>query len=136
MIRALKESLREVLIIQGATTLLCLFFAPELVKMAKMTPLQVPVFRIALIGSFLQVLLALNIIILFYFDLRKTVLAVTMVFIVSNAGLSYITTLLGVQFYGYGFTYACLVSLLFSFYLLNGKVRDLEYITFAGQPVL
>ncbi|NQU13425.1 MAG: hypothetical protein HQ561_04725, partial [Desulfobacteraceae bacterium] len=46
------------------------------------------------------------------------------------------TTLLGVQFYGYGFTYACLVSLLFSFYLLNGKVRDLEYITFAGQPVL
>ncbi|MEE9418824.1 MAG: exopolysaccharide Pel transporter PelG, partial [Desulfatiglandaceae bacterium] len=136
MIRALKESLREVLIIQGAVTLLCLFFAPELVKMAKMTPLQVPVFRIALIGSFLQVLLALNIIILFYFDLRRTVLAVTTVFLVSNAGLSYVTTRLGIQFYGYGFTYACLVSLLFSFYLLNSKVRDLEYITFAGQPVL
>lgn len=136
MVSALKESLREVLIIQGAVTFLCLFFAPTLVKMARLTTLQVPLLRIALIGSFLQVLLTLNVIILFYFDLRRTVLAVTSVFLVTNAGFSFITTCLGFQYYGYGFTYACLVSLILSFCLLHLKMRDLEYITFAGQPVL
>jgi len=135
MITALQENMREVLIIQGVVTALCLIFTPELAKMVKLAPIQIPLFRIALIGAFLQVLLSINIILLLYFDLRGSVLAVAMTFFASNAGLSFITTRLGLQFYGYGYTYACLVSLLLAFYLFHIRMRDLEFITFAGQPV-
>jgi len=136
MIEALKESMRDVFAIQGAITVLCLIFAQELAKAAGLNPLQVPLFRIALVGSLLQVLLALNIIVLFYFDLRRSVLVVSSVFLISNGGLSYLTTRMGFQFYGYGYMYACLISLVLAFCILQGKMRDLEYITFAGQPVV
>ena len=136
MVNALKESIREVFIVQGVVTAICLFYAPELAKMARLTPIQIPIFRVALIGSFLQVLLTMNIIVLFYFDQRRAVFAVTALFLVLNVGLSFLTTRLGFQFYGYGYTYACLISLILAFYLLHIKVQDLEYITFARQPVL
>lgn len=135
LIGSIKESMREVFIIQGFVTTLCLFFTPQLTVVAKLIPLQIPIFRVALVGSFLQALLSVNIIILFYFDLRKCVLAVSALFLAANSIFSLITIRMGVQYYGYGFTYACLISLLLAFFLLNAKVRDLEYVTFAGQPV-
>ncbi len=136
MVLTLKESMREVFIVQGAVTSLCLIFSPTLVRMANLFPLQIPLFRVALIGAFLQVLLLLNVIILFYFDLRRSVLAVTLVFVSSNTLLSFLTTRLGFQFYGYGYAYACLVSLMIGFFILDARIRDLEYITFASQPVI
>jgi uncharacterized membrane protein len=135
MVLALKESLREVFVLQGSLTLLCLIFTPTLARMSNLMPLQIPLLRVALIGAFLQVLLLLNVIILFYFDLRRSVLAVTLVFLTSNTVLSLLTTRLGFQFYGYGYTYACLISLMLGFFMLDAKIKDLEYITFAGQPV-
>jgi polysaccharide biosynthesis protein PelG len=135
MILMLKDSMRVVFIFQGAVTIVCLVFAPYLVKMAHLIPVQVPIFRISLIGSFLQILLAMNIIILFYFDLRKPVLVVTLLYLFSNVVFSMLTIKLGVQFYGYGYTYACFISLLFAYHYLDISVKDLEYITFAKQPV-
>ncbi|MDR4505565.1 MAG: exopolysaccharide Pel transporter PelG [Candidatus Scalindua sp.] len=135
MVSKLKDSLRMVFIFQGAITSVCLIFAPILVRMAHLIPVQIPIFRISLIGSFLQILLAMNIIILFYFDLRRHVMAVALLFLFSNVLFSMITTKLGVSFYGYGYAYACFVSLMLAFHLLDKSVNDLEYITFAKQPV-
>lgn len=135
MIIMLKETIREVFIIQGSVTLLCIIFAPQLISMARLSELQIPMFRVCLVGSFLQVLLTINIIILFYFDLRKYVLTVTTIFLFTNTGLSLLTSKLGIQFYGYGYTYACLISLILAFYFLIIAIRDLEYKTFAGQPI-
>ncbi len=136
MVLALKENMREVLIVQGLVTTLCLIYSPTLIRMANLSPMQIPLFRVALIGSFLQVLLLVNVIILFYFDLRRSVLTVTLAFVCSNTLFSFVTTRLGFQFYGYGYTYACLISLMVGFFILDAKIRDLEFITFAGQPVV
>jgi uncharacterized membrane protein len=135
MVSMLKDSMRMVFIFQGAVTIICLVLAPYLVKLANLSPMQVPIFRICLIGSFLQVLLAMNIIILFYFDLRKHVLAISLFFLFSNVLFSMLSIKLGIQFYGYGYTYACFASLIFAFYSLDKNIEDLEYITFAKQPV-
>jgi polysaccharide biosynthesis protein PelG len=135
MILMLKDSMRMVFIFQGAVTILCIVFAPYLVKMAHLIPVQIPIFRICLIGSFLQILLAMNIIILFYFDLRKHVLVVTLLYLFSNVVFSMLTTKFGIQYYGYGYTYACFISLIVAYHYLDASVRDLEYITFAKQPV-
>jgi uncharacterized membrane protein len=136
MVDALKGSMRDVFVIQGTVSVFCLIFAPRLVAWARLSTLQIPLFRIVLIGSFLQILLCINVIILFYFDLRRSVLLVSIVFVVANAGLSALSIVLGMAFYGYGYTYACLIALMVAFHQLHVNVRDLEYITFAKQPVV
>lgn len=135
MIRMLKESLREILIVQGSLTMLCIFMAPEFIDLAGLSPLQQPLLQIALVGSLLQVMLSVAVIILFYFDLRKEVLAVTLVFLLSNVGLTWLSMQLGFTFYGYGYCYSCFIALMFSFYIVSKSVRDLEYITFSSQPL-
>jgi uncharacterized membrane protein len=136
MVRMLKESLREVFVIQGGLTCTCLALAPGAAELIGLSPLQIPLLRIGLVGAFLQALLSMVIIVLFYFDRRKMVLAVTGVFLFSNIGLSWLSTQLGIQFYGYGYCYSCLISLLFSTYLVDRCIKDLEYITFAKQPLI
>ncbi|MFW5837708.1 MAG: exopolysaccharide Pel transporter PelG [Desulfovibrionaceae bacterium] len=135
MVRMLKESLREVFILQGGLTCACLAFAPGLAELTGLSPLQIPLLRIAFIGAFLQALLSMAVIILFYFDQRRKVLATTQLFLATNVGFTWLSIQLGLQFYGYGYCYSCLVSLLFAGYLLDRCLKDLEYITFAGQPL-
>jgi uncharacterized membrane protein len=135
MIKMLKESLREILIVQGTLTMLCIFMAPEFVDLVGLSPLQQPLLQIALVGSLLQVMLSVAVIILFYFDLRKEVLTVTLVFLLSNVGLTWLSMQLGFTFYGYGYCYSCFIALMFAYYLVSKSVRDLEYITFSSQPL-
>ena len=131
----LKASIREMFIIQGGITALCIVFAPEIIAFGKLSPTQVPLLRISFVGSFLQALMSLTVIILFYFDLRRRVLAVTGCYFLLNAGLSAASIFLGFPFYGYGYCYACFISLLLGFYLLVKTIQDLEFITFARQPI-
>jgi uncharacterized membrane protein len=137
MIITLKESIRGLLIIQGLITTICLIYSPELVKLLHLQKIQIPILRISIIGSFLNILLSINIIILFYFDLRGSVLCISIIFLLLNTSFSYLSALYrNIQFYGYGYTYASFISLLLGMYLLDTKLNDLEYITFAKQPVI
>lgn len=136
MVSALKASLRDVFVVQGTVSVLCLIFAPKLVALARLSSLQIPLFRIVVIGSLLQILLCINVIVLFYFDRRRAVLLVSSVFVTANVGLSALSIALGLPFYGYGYTYACLISLMVAFHQLHLNMRDLEYLTFAQQPVV
>ncbi|MGE4552724.1 MAG: exopolysaccharide Pel transporter PelG [Desulfovibrionaceae bacterium] len=136
MAKMLRASIREMFIVQGGLTAICLVFAPEILDFCKLSPTQVPLLRISLVGSFLQALMSLTIIILFYFDLRRRVLAVTTCYFVCNAGLTAATIWLGgFPYYGYGYAYACFIALMLGFYLLVRSVQDLEFITFARQPI-
>lgn len=136
MAKMIVRSIRDVFVIQGGITLLCIVFAPELVEMASMNPMHIPVLRICLVGSFLLVLLSITIIVLFYFDLRRRVLVTVSVLLALNTVLSYLTVVGGYQFYGYGFTYAYFIALMFAFYMLYDGVQNLEFITFARQPTV
>jgi len=136
MIISLKESIRGLLIFQGTITILCLIFSQELINFCHLQKVQLPVLRISMIGAFLNVLLSINIIILFYFDLRGTVLCISISFLLLNAGLTYLSTLFTLDYYGYGYTYANLIALVIGIYLLDNKINNLEYITFAKQPVV
>jgi len=129
------RGIRNILIVQGTVTVLSLVFVEQMAALAGLGPLQVPVLRISLVGAFLLVLLSVMIIILFYFDLRGRVLSTLGVFLLSNGFLSGLTVFLGYQFYGYGFTYACLISLLWGYFLLDNAMKNLEFITFSRQPV-
>jgi len=136
MVSALKESIREIFIIQGTISVLCLIFAPNLIIFIGMNPLQIPTFRIMVVGSFLNVLLASAVVILFYFDQRRLVLAISSIFCITNIIFSYITILLDFKFWGYGYATSCFISLIVAFYLLDRRLKDLEYITFTKQQIV
>ena len=127
--------MREIFIIQGVITGLMIVFAPQIVRAVRLLPLQAPLLRIALVGAFLQALLHLEIIILFYFDLRKLVLLLASFFLLANTGLSILSLFLGLPFYGFGYCYACFLSLVLGFVFLNRSMNNLEFLTFAKQPV-
>ncbi len=131
----LKTSIREMFIVQGGITCLCTVFSPEIINICGLSPTQVPLLRIACIGSFLQALMSLTVTILFYFDLRQRVLSIAFCYLILNAGLSRLSLQLGFPFYGFGYAYACFFSLMLGFYLLVQTVQDLEFITFARQPI-
>jgi len=135
MAAMLRGSVRDMFVVQGSITTLCIIFASDILSVSGLSPTQIPLFRVALIGSFLQALMALCVIILFYFDLRRRVLAVTTCYLVLNTLFSFITIKLGFPFYGYGYTYSCFCTLMFAGYLLDKSLYDLEFITFAGQPI-
>ncbi|MDD4952488.1 MAG: exopolysaccharide Pel transporter PelG [Desulfovibrionaceae bacterium] len=135
MIGMLKESVREIFIVQGSVTVLCVVFAPQIVDAVSLSPLQTPILRISLVGAFLQGLLSVAVIILFYFDLRKKVLLVSLVFLTLNWLLSTLSIALGPSFYGYGYCYACLLSLGLAVYILSHSLDNLEFLTFAKQPM-
>lgn len=136
MVAMLRESMRQVFIVQGGVSGVCLLYAPDILKVMGLSPIQIPMFRVAVIASFLQVLMSLCVIVLFYFDLRRRVLVVTLSYLVGNAGFSLLSVHLGFPYYAYGYLCACLLALFVGFHLLDRSVRDLEFITFARQPVI
>ena len=135
LVKMLKEQIRGLFIVQGSITGLCIVFAPQIVDVIKLSAAQVPLMRVALLGAFLQILLLLSIIVLFNFDLRKRVLAIAVFFLLTNAGLTWLSLGMGVPFYGYGYGCACLLSALLALKLLAHALENLEFITFAKHPV-
>jgi len=136
LIDDLRVNLRYLFIVQATVTGICLAFASTLVTKLGLFPVQATILRVALMGAFLQALVSVMIVILFYFDRRKSVLATVAIFFVSMAGLSWLTLRLGYQYYGYGYAVANLLTLAVAFQLLESNLRNLEYNTFAQQPVL
>ncbi|GFK95122.1 hypothetical protein NNJEOMEG_02980 [Fundidesulfovibrio magnetotacticus] len=136
LVEDLRVNLRYLFIVQATVTGICLAFAPTLVSKLGLFPVQVTVFRVVLMGAFLQALVSVVIVILFYFDRRKSVLATVLVFLAGMIGLSWLTVRLGYQYYGYGYAIANLITLAVSFQLLERNLRNLEYNTFAKQPIL
>ncbi len=135
MAAMLKASIREMFIVQGGLSVLCVVFAQEIIAVCGLSPTQAPLLRISLIGSFLQALMSLTVTILFYFDLRRRAFCVVLCYCVLNACFSQLSLWLGFSFYGFGYTYACFFSLMLGFYLLVKTMQDLEFITFARQPI-
>ncbi len=135
MVSALARGLREALILQGFVTLTCMLFSRELAMLARFSPLQLPILRIAFVGAFLQALLIIAIIVLCYFDLRRRVLVTALVFVTANAGFSWLSIQLGPAWYGHGYCFACLIALLVAAASLFDALDSLERLTFTGQPL-
>jgi uncharacterized membrane protein len=71
--------------------------------------------------------------VLSYFDLRRELVRVTMVFFTLNAGLTWVTLWLGLGYEGYGYAGATLLSLIYAYSLVSSRIALLPYMTFIGN---
>jgi len=136
MARALRESLGRLLAVQAPITLLLMILAPTIAHALAMAPTQVSILRAALVGAVLHALALFQMIILFYFDRRRAAVEVSAVFFLANAGLTLLTIAIGDVAYGQGYALAALLAAGWAYYRLEGTLDDLEYLTFASQPMI
>ena len=135
IIEDLKDSIQVLLKVQGFITILFISGAVTIMKMAKLSWLQIVMFKIGTLSAFLLILFQFLLIIMFYFELRREAMVLTIVFFVTNIVATGITISMGIRSFGYGFFAATFASLFIGYFLLNYKLTHLEYLTFTFQPI-
>jgi uncharacterized membrane protein len=128
-----RNSLWEVVKIQGITVLLLIYFSDSILSLIGVSPLYSMLLNIDLVavGNQLVFLVVLNI--LFYLDKRSEVLLVVFLFFVMNLSFSLISQVLGPTFFGSGFAIAILLATVVGLLVLTRKMEVLEYETFMLQ---
>ena len=96
---------------------------------------QLGIFRAALVGATLHVFALFLTIVLLYFDRRRIGLEVAGVFLIANTTLTLASLALGPRAYGFGYALAALVTCAWAYHRLEQTFADLEFLTFAAQPL-
>jgi uncharacterized membrane protein len=137
-IRALQKNIfdsileggRNTVLMQGAIALLVILLAPQIFERVGMFFMQLGMFRLAVLGSFFQVLLLFATIILAYFDCRRLNVGIFFFYLVANILLTLLFLNLGFEYYGYGFFLSSALAFLLAAGLLFSHVRKLPYHAF------
>lgn len=132
----LTEQFQRFAVFQGVISGFAILFAPQIGEFFGLSYVQQGVFRIAILGAFMQIGVIMIINILFYFDAQFEACLLTLIFLVLNGVLAKVTLSIGLPAYGFGYTVTSFVSLLAGFLLLDWRLRRLNYWTFMRQPVI
>lgn len=125
-ISSLKEGFFKIGLFQGLFTILCVILAPVIIDLLKMSPLQISILRIGMLGAFFQMGVMLLSIVLTYYNGQKEIFWASFLFCLFNA----VFTIFSVShfwFHGYGFFFASFVSFLFVTKLLYDKMKNMHY---------
>jgi len=133
MIANLREGAIVLLRVQGAITVACLVFAPQLIELFELPPAAIHVFRLACVGALFHVFLLIATLVLLYFDLRTRAMLASFTFLLLNGLLTRISVELGVEYYGLGYAISALLCLGLVMLLLSNGLRDIDYLSFTTQ---
>lgn len=137
ILRALAADFRNIAVLQTVICWLAMLVAPGLIGATGGGIEMVPIFRFGALGALFHALLLFVFVVIAYFDLRRVLLAVTIVFFALNAGLTLATVHLGPEYYGYGYFLGTLLTLLFAYFAVASRIARLPYLTFvANNPGL
>ncbi|MHC4884507.1 MAG: exopolysaccharide Pel transporter PelG [Planctomycetota bacterium] len=135
MTDAMRLSMGRLLKLQGGITLCLMMSVPWLLPMIGASIDLVPLMRVALLASFVQVQVLLLMIALLYFNWRREVAILTAVFFFTNLGFTLVTLYLPSAFHGWGYLCSCLVTLVTGLTSLERRLARLEYETFASEAI-
>jgi len=136
MAECLRDSLRRLLLAQAPGTLLLMALAPWIAAGLGLDRLQVAILRCGLVGAVLHVHCLFGGIVLLYFDRRRAAAEVAAVFLVANGALTALTLFVGPRAYGLGYPLAALLGCAWAYRRLEETLADLEYLSFAAQPMM
>ncbi len=136
MADTLSSQFQRFAIFQGIISGICILIAPQIGELFGLNSGQLGVFRIGILGAFMQMACIMIINLLFYFDAQREVVLLTLLFAVCNAVFAYITIQIGLPAFGFGYTITSFVTLVAGFFILDRRLRSLGYWTFMRQPVV
>lgn len=135
MFENLRESCVRLIRVQGAITILCILFAPQIMRLLEMPDVAARIFRLTALGALFHVLMLITVLMQLYFDLRAQALVSSVAFLLLNTALAIWSVGEGVHSYGIGYAAASFLSLLLAYTLLARSLERLDYYTFTNQPI-
>lgn len=133
MVRVAREGIYDIVKIQGITTIVVIVAGRQLLRIAGISEIHLPLLAIQVVATGFQVVLLGLLNVFFYLDRRKRVLLLTGLFAILNLLFTLVSIRMGPYFYGYGFALALLVVLALGMALLDRDLKRLEYETFMLQ---
>lgn len=133
MVLACRQSIYEILKIQGMTLALLILWAKDILIAFNIDLSYLHLLYIDLVGVSFQVLVMSILNVMYYLDKRHAALFLTIFMATSNFSLSYMSIELGPAFYGYGFASTMLLTTIIGLIMLDRQFHDLEYQTFMLQ---
>lgn len=130
LITTIKESLNHFIVFQALFTIGVILLFPTLMIFFNLSLLTLGIFRFGAIGAFFHMLLILLTIILSYFDCRKSILFIQLVFLALNGILTFIIMKTDFVYYGLGYMIAAIVTFAVAAVLTIKHLKQLPYHTF------
>jgi uncharacterized membrane protein len=121
--------------VQGCVALFLYLVAQDLATFMKLSADWIPLLRIEILASVGQSLIFVMLLLLLYIDRRRAALLVVGVFTISNALLTGLSLYMGSSWYGMGYLGTTIIVALLGWFVLNSRLKHLEYLTFMEQPV-
>jgi uncharacterized membrane protein len=125
--------LRGAGLVQAAVTLIALGGAPYLMRLAGLSAEAVLPFRLAVVGAALQVITLLEILVLYYFDLRRDAFLMSVALLMAEAGFTLACWTLGWPA-AIGYLAACGLTCGVGVVLVRRRLGTLLIDTFQSQP--
>ena len=135
MVDSIKLSIQRLFIVQGSFSFIMILILPNILNFLHLQWVQKSILQISIASAFLHVLVMFLNIFIQYYDFRKFSAYLTLLFVVSNAGFTYLSIELGFNWYGYGYFGACLLTTGVGYLMLVYIINNLEYLTFSKEPV-
>lgn len=130
IIDSIFNSSRNFIIVQGTIVFLAIVLAPQFFEWVNINSRQIGIFRMGVLGAFFHVLLLFEMIVLSYFDCRKRVMWLSLLYFVLNALLTFITMEWGFPYYGYGYLLSSMIVFVITSVILFRYIQKLPYHAF------
>jgi len=121
--------------VQSLITITIVLFSKEIFKLLNLSILIRDIFRIAAFGALFNIFILHIILILLYFEFRKSALSIAVTFFLTNALFTSFFSTFGLEYFGYGFTLSSFISLILALGVISHMFRDLTERTFLTQPL-
>jgi len=136
MTRVLWSEIRNILELQLFFTLVFIAAGSYVLPRLGLTQLSVDIFNLLALGAFMSITMMIIMLILLYFEDRKGALFISGSFLASNIAFTYLTMNYTESAYGLGFFGSALLSLIVALIEMTVYLKNINYHTFCGQPVI
>jgi polysaccharide biosynthesis protein PelG len=136
MTRVLWAEIRNIMEIQLFFTLIFIAAGYYLLPRLGLTQLSVDIFNLICLGAYLNIIMLIIMLIMLYFEDRKGALFISMSFLITNVVFTYFTIHISENYYGMGFFFAAFITLVLAVTELTVYLKNINYHTFCGQPII
>ena len=130
---AFRSAGRNVLLLQLFITTNVLLMPTLVLDAVGLPHSGVFMFRLCAMGAALQSAVLMLCIVLHYFDSRRTVLWINLLFLLANIGFTWACLQFGLPWYGFGYFVASLVTFAVAYVWVARAMRQLLYLAFVRQ---
>lgn len=127
---AIRAGTGIILKVQGLLALFLCLIAQDLAVFVGLASRWVPLLCMDIFAGIAQFFVFLMMLLLLYLDRRGVTLFLVGVFAFCNGALTLVSLYLGDAFYGMGYLAASLVGAILGWFLLDARLKQLEYLTF------